>query len=68
MELHKYKKAIQFFSEICNSKKRKEKYLFVGPLRKAGLTMSEIKSLGYKISKRIWKSCLDEQKRNQGIH
>ena len=36
------------------------------PLRTAGLTLNEVKELGFRVSSKLWKSCLDDRPRNLG--
>jgi hypothetical protein len=66
MELNKYKKALRLFAKVCNETKKKEKYIFLGPLRRAGLSKPESEKLGFKISHEGWQNCLDKRKRNPG--
>ena len=34
----------------------------------SGLTYKETRSLGYKVGKELWNTCLDDSERNLGIH
>jgi hypothetical protein len=66
MELYRFKKALNYLAEICNRKKQKEKYQFIGPLRKAGIQREDAKSLGFKFSNLLWKSSLKQNERSRG--
>ncbi len=47
-------------------RKQKEKHELLYPIRSAGLSYKEAKSLGFNVSFRMWKSCLDQRIRSKG--
>lgn len=63
----KYKNALVSFSKLANDAKQKDKHVFIYPLRSAGLTHKQANELGFKVSFRLWRSCLDQRTRNKGI-
>lgn len=62
----KYKSALVGFSKLSNIAKQKDKHVFIFPLRSAGLTHKQAINLGFKVSFRLWRSCLDQRSRNKG--
>ena len=64
--ISKYELALKQFAKMFNNEKLKYKYKLLTPIRKAGLTKKQAEKLDFKISKRMWQSCLNENVRNQG--
>jgi hypothetical protein len=63
----KYKQALINISDSVNKKiKKKNQHNFIRPLRKAKLTLSQSKELGFKCGTFLWQSCLDESDRHLG--
>jgi len=44
----------------------KERHTIIRPIKKAGFTYSESRNLGFNISKKLWRTCLNENPRNLG--
>ncbi len=61
----KYKNALVSFGKLCNVAKQKEKHVYIYPLRSAGLSHKQATKLGFKVSYRLWRSCLDQSPRNK---
>jgi hypothetical protein len=47
----------------CDLKRR---HHFLRPLKKANFKYSEIRRMGYKVSRHLWNNCNDETPRNLG--
>jgi len=62
----KYEKALKNFGKIFNGRKQKEKHELLYPIRSAGLSYKQAKSLGFNVSFGMWKSCLDQRIRSKG--
>jgi hypothetical protein len=63
----KYKQALVNISDSVNKKiKKKNQHNFIRPLRKAKLTKTQSKELGFKFGNFLWQSCLDESDRHLG--
>ena len=63
---YKHIKALKHFSVLFNEAKQKEKYKLLNPLKLAGFTLKETRQFKFKASKRLWSSCRNNSKRNQG--
>ena len=62
----KYTNALSGLSEpINNFIKPKMKHFYISQLRKAGFSRSEAKKIGFKFSKNLWTSCLNNNFRIQ---
>jgi hypothetical protein len=55
-----------FKVQPINKIKQKNRHEFILPFRLAGFSLKEMKKIGYPISQRIWKSCLNSNPRNKG--
>ena len=60
-------KALKLFSQIFNDAKQKQKYKYLYPIQKSGITKKCAKTLGFKVSNHLWSKCLDKRIRNQGF-
>jgi hypothetical protein len=38
------------------------------PIKNANLKFKQVKRLGYKVSKHLWKSCSNSEERNKGLN
>ena len=66
-DLTREKMALKRIVNQLNSRiKPKNKHFFLRSLRKAGFNFDETKELGFKFSKFLWRSCLNNQDRNTG--
>ena len=55
-----------FQSENYKSTNLKERHNIIRPLRKANLKRSDVKSLGFNVSKHLWRTYYNKKKRNLG--
>ena len=62
----KYIKALNGISVYANKSKQKNKHHFIRPLRRAEMSLNDVKNIGFNCSKGLWKSCLNECERNLG--
>ncbi len=62
----KHVKALQYYASQYDLIKSKSKHKFLFPIRKAGFSMKSAEKLGFKSSKHLWKTCLNQKKRNNG--
>lgn len=46
---------------------QKERYSIIKPLKTAGLSFNEARNLGFRVGRRLWLTCHNETKRNNGI-
>ena len=58
--------ALKGISEAVNATKAINKHSYKRPIHLSGLSLSEAKSLGFSISKDLWKSCLNPEDRKLG--
>ena len=63
----KFEKALNYYSTIFNNAPQKEKYLYLSPLRKAGLTRTLVRKLGYNATTYMWKNCMNDSIRSKGF-
>jgi len=56
----KYKNALVNFGQLSNNAKQKDRHVYIYPLRQAGLTHKQANELGFKVSFRLWRSCIDQ--------
>ncbi|CAF0947063.1 unnamed protein product [Brachionus calyciflorus] len=61
-----HKMALQGLSEYYSQIDLKERHHFVRPLKDSGLKYAEVRRLGYSVSKHLWETCIDRNKRNKG--
>jgi hypothetical protein len=62
----KLKKAVENNAANFSQVKPKDRHRFVKPLREAGLLYKDVRHFGYKVSTKLWKSCLNDEERNKG--
>jgi hypothetical protein len=65
----KHAQALRLISQAVNNRKvikSKSKHHFIRPARLAGLSLREVKDLGFVCDKKLWASCLDTNERHQG--
>lgn len=62
----KYKIALKGFAKLFNDAKQKEKHAYLYPIRRAGIPIKQAKELGFKVSFRLWQTCLNQTKRSKG--
>jgi len=58
--------ALKNYSVLYNNAKQKEKYKYAFPLRESGIKYKDALKLGFKITKYMWKKCLDNTERAVG--
>jgi len=61
-----YKAALNGYAKMCNNTLNKKKHVYLYPIRSVGITYAHAKELGFKCSFNLWKSCLNQTKRNMG--
>jgi hypothetical protein len=63
----KYTNALSGIAVHVNKRtKLKQRHYFIRPLRQANLTLKEIKEIGFKCGKSLWKTCLNKSERLEG--
>lgn len=63
---HKYLNSLSLMSIYSNKLPPKERHNIIRPLKQSGLSLKDVKALGFTCSNDLWKSCLEENKRNKG--
>lgn len=64
--LPSYEKALREYSFMFNQANPKYKYMYLNPIRKAGVSINDAKKLGFKTNFFTWKSCLNMNSRKKG--
>ena len=64
--LNKHVMALNKISNVYNVSKQKQRFKLLNPMRHAGLSYKETRSLGFKATKYMWKSCLMLNERMRG--
>lgn len=62
----KYSDSIQSLGSYYNNLKLKNRHFFMRPLKNCGLSLSFLRSLGYSVSKHLWRNLWDSSNRNLG--
>ena len=62
----KFIKALKGISVFANKSNQKNQHHFIRPLRKAGMSLNDIRKIGFNCSKNLWRSCLNERDRHLG--
>ena len=58
--------ALKKYSDIFNNKKPQKKYKYIRPIKEAGFTKSEAEKFGFKVSKWLWSSSMNKERRKAG--
>ena len=66
MASYYYKNALKNLVVYYQATKLKERHKFVKPIRDSGLNYSDIRELGYPISRYLWDTCENSSERNKG--
>ena len=61
-----YKRALGEYAKIYNKTPQKQRYKFLYPIIRSGITLSHAKELGFSASKYMWKSARNYSKRDKG--
>ena len=59
----RYVNALEGLAVEINKQKKTKKHYFIRPLRKAKFKLKEIKRLKFKVSKKLWRSCINPNER-----
>ncbi len=60
-----YENAISLYSNLFNEAPAKKKYMYLYPIKSAGIKYSEALKLGFKASKYMWKYCTEGERRKR---
>ena len=61
-----YTKILKDISIYANKSNKKNRHHFIRPLRKAEMSLKDVRKIGFNCSFNLWKSCLNEHDRNLG--
>ena len=62
----KHTRALQNYGQVYNSTPQKQRHKYLYPLRKAGISIQEARSLGFHATFHMWKSCTRTNERKKG--